>query len=140
MPNTLANNNTLCLSGMFYQVILCQLYQLNFLYYSYQRSNKKKIYQIDNKILENLPKGFYIVFEAKREEINYLNKGFNKVVINFIGIETTYIKCNIFFSLKFKLYKYLKTGCIKTVQILPIFNIKFKIISQFLELALAFQR
>lgn len=67
-------------------------------------------------ILKNQPKGFYMAFEAKREEINYLDKDFDKVVMNFVGIETACAKCKTFFSLKSKLYKHLKAGCIKTVQ------------------------
>lgn len=88
-----------------------------------------------------------MAFEAKKEEINYLDKDFNKVVMNSIWIEMVYTKCNIFFFLKSKLYKYLKTGCMKIIQallflaplVLPIFLIESKSILQSLGIGLVFR-
>lgn len=39
------------------------------------------------------------MFQGKKKDIIYLDKGFDKDVFNFIGIETVYSKCYIFFSL-----------------------------------------
>lgn len=74
---------------------------------------EKRVYQLDNKAQNNQTEDFYIVFKAKREEVNYLDKSFNKVVVNFVVIETVCIKYNIFFSSKSKLHKYLKADYIE---------------------------
>lgn len=39
----------------------------------------------------------------------YLDKGFNKVFVNFVKIEVVYSKCHSSFLLKLKLYIYLKS-------------------------------
>lgn len=41
-----------------------------------------------------------MIFKFKNKEVNYLNKSFNKVFLNFVEIEIAYAKQNIFFSLK----------------------------------------
>lgn len=87
------------------------------------------------------------MFEAEKKEVNYLNKGFDKVVVNFVGIKTVCIKYNISFSSKFKLHKHLKAGYVEIIQalfflltcsILPIFIIKSKSIPEFLGSGLIF--
>lgn len=60
-------------------------------------------------------KGFYTTLETEEEEINYLDNDFNEIVINFVRIETAYLRCHTSFSLKSKLHKYIKTGCKKKV-------------------------
>ena len=49
----------------------------------------------------------------KKRDITYLDKGFDKVLVNSVGIKTTYLKCRLFFSSKSKLYKYGKAGYIE---------------------------
>lgn len=66
----------------------------------------------------NQPKSFYTMFEDERKEFNYSNKGFDKVVVNFVEIETICTKCNTSFFSRSKLHKYLKTDCLGTVQVL----------------------
>lgn len=53
------------------------------------------------------------MFKAKKKETIYSNKSFNKIVINFIGIEIAYLKCNLFFLTKLKLHKYIIANYIK---------------------------
>lgn len=43
------------------------------------------------------------MLETDKEEINYSDKGFNKVIINFVGIETASLRSHISFSSKLKL-------------------------------------
>lgn len=63
--------------------------------------------------MENQPKGFYTTFENEERNVTYSDKGFDKVLVNFVGIETTYLKCRSSFPSKSKLYKHLKAGCVE---------------------------
>lgn len=83
------------------------------MYCVYQKNNKKRVYHVNNKDIKNQPKGFYITFEDKKKDVTYLNKDFNKVIINFVEIEITYLKCQLSFLLKSKLHKYVKANCIE---------------------------
>lgn len=62
--------------------------------------------------MEDQPEGFYTIFDANGEDVTYSDKSFDKVVVNFVGIETFYSKCYLSFSSKSKLHKYIKTGCV----------------------------
>lgn len=90
-----------------------QLYQSNQVYYNYSKNNKKRIYLIDDKAIEDQLEGFHIIFDVDKEDITYLDKGFDKVIINFVRIETFCLKCYSSFPLESKLYKYIKADCIK---------------------------
>lgn len=53
------------------------------------------------------------MFEDEEGDITYLDKSFDKVLVNFMGTKTTYLKCHSFFLSKLKLYKQVKAGYIK---------------------------
>lgn len=89
---------------------------------------------------------FYTIFDANGEDIIYLDKSFDKVIVNFIGIETFCLKCHSSFPLKSKLYKHIKTGCIgealpsfSTQLFLSIFVIVSMAVHQSFGLGLAFR-
>lgn len=63
--------------------------------------------------MENKPDGFYTTFEDDKRDVSYSNKGFDKIIVNFVGIETTCLKCHLSFLLKSKLYKYVKVSYVK---------------------------
>lgn len=65
--------------------------------------------------MEDQPESFYTTFDTDREDIAYSDKGFNKVVVNFVRIKTSYLKYHSSFFSKSKLYKHIKTGCIREV-------------------------
>ena len=62
------------------------MYQLNLPYYSYQRTDKKGIYEVDKDPVENQPRGFYTTFDKENKNVNYVNKSFEEIVVNFIRI------------------------------------------------------
>lgn len=63
--------------------------------------------------MENKPESFYTTFEDGKGDVNYSDKGFNEVIVNFLEIEMTCLKCRLFFPSKSKLHKYVKAGCMK---------------------------
>lgn len=78
-----------------------------------------------------------------------MDEGFDKMNINFIGIETLYGKCESLFSPKSQLHKYLKNGCIGLVQLflpdtptlaLPILIINLKSVVSVMGSGLIFQK
>lgn len=93
--------------------MLRQLYQLNQPYRGYQKADKKRVYQIDNDVMEDQPERFHTTFKTEDEEVTYSDKGFNKVFVNFVRIEAICSKCHSFFPSKSKLYNHIKTGCIE---------------------------
>lgn len=107
-----SNYNPLRQSGNSRQAILHQLYQSNQLYCGYLKSNKKGVYQVDNEAMKDQSESFYTIFDADGEDITYLDKSFDKLIVNFIGIETFCLKCHSSFPLKSKLYKHIKAGCV----------------------------
>lgn len=52
------------------------------------------------------------MLEAKIEDMIFLDKGFDEVIVSFVGIETVYSKCDSSFSSKSKLHKQIKNGYI----------------------------
>lgn len=63
--------------------------------------------------MENEPEGFYTIFKNEKRDVTYLDKGFEEVVVNFMGIETTCLKyCSSFLS-KLKLHKHVKADYVK---------------------------
>lgn len=70
--------------------------------------------------MKDQPKSFYTTFDSDREDIANSNKGFDKVVVNFVGIETLYSKCYSFFLSKSKMHKHITIGCLK--EALPFFS------------------
>lgn len=74
---------------------------------------------MDDKEFNNCPKRFYTTLEHTNEEVQYSDKGFDKVDANFGGIESVCGKYGRFFSSKFQLYKHLKKSCTGLVQTLP---------------------
>lgn len=116
-----ANYNSLCQFGNSYQAIPHQSYQLNQFYYSYPKNNKKEVYQVDNEAIKDQPEGFYNIFDANEEDVTYLDKRFDEVIVNFVRIEISYSKCHSSFFSKSKLYKHIKARCIG--EVLPSFFI-----------------
>lgn len=55
-------------------------------------------------------KGFYTTLDQDIEEVQYLDKSFDKVDTNFVNIENLCEKCGASVSLKFQLHKHLKDG------------------------------
>lgn len=51
------------------------------------------IYQINNREFDDCPKGFYTTLEYEVKKVQYLDKCFDKVDVNFMGIESSYGKC-----------------------------------------------
>lgn len=45
--------------------------------------------------------------------MTYLNKGYDKVIVNFVGIEIICLNYCSFFSSKSKLHKHVKAGCME---------------------------
>lgn len=78
-----------------------QYYKSNQAYYNHQRSDKKGVYQIDITSMEDQQKDFHTIFNLEEEELAYLNKRFDEVFVNFVGIEAIYSKCHLSFPLKF---------------------------------------
>lgn len=63
------------------------MYQSNSSYCNYQKINKKRVYQVNEDLIEDQPKGFCITFDDESKDHTYSNKDFKKVAINFVGIE-----------------------------------------------------
>lgn len=57
-----------------------------------------------------------MTFDPKGKEVEYLNKGFEKVIANFVGIKTDCSRYSSFFLSKSQLYKHLKTSYVRVVQ------------------------
>lgn len=110
-PGNLVNKNVLRKPIAAYQPALRQLYQSNPSYNGYQRGNKKSIYQITDKNTDQHSEGFYTTFETERERLAYLDKGFDKVFVNFVRIETVCSKYRSLFPSKSKLHIHIKSGC-----------------------------
>lgn len=115
-----ANYNPLRWSGNSRQAIPCQLYQSNQPYHGYPKNNKKGIYQIDDKAMKDQPDCVHTTFDVDGKDIIYSDKGFQEVIINFIGIEISCSKCHSSFPSKLKLHKYIKAGYIG--EALPFFS------------------
>ena len=60
--------------------------------------------------MEDHLEDFHTIFNANGENIAYLDEGFDEVVINFFGIETSYSKYHSSFPSRSKLHKYIKAG------------------------------
>lgn len=148
-PNTLLFNcfalippSSLCFP------ILHQPYQSRQSQYAYQYAEEKRVYQNNNKNFENHCKSFYITFDSVDKEVNYSEKSFEEVIINFVGIEIVCLPCNSSFFSKLQLHKHLKAGYTKVMQAmsfiptqpaLSIFIVKLKVIISLLGLNLAFR-
>lgn len=118
-PNNLTNRNIPRQPGVAHQLIPHQLYQLNSPYRSYQKNNKKEVYQISDKDGDSQPESFHIFVEQENKKVQYSDKGFDKMDANFICIETLYEKYGAPFSSNFWLDKHLKDYCISFLQPLP---------------------
>lgn len=81
---------------------------------------EKELYQVDDKAMESQLENFNTIFDANGEDIAYSDESFNKVIVNFVGIEISCSKCYSSFPSKSKLYKHIKAGCIKKA--LPSFS------------------
>lgn len=109
----LANYNPPCQSSNSTQAVPHQPYQSNPLYYSYQKTNEKRVYQIDEDVMENQSKGFYNIFEKEGNDMTYSDKSFDKIAVHFVCIEASCTKCRAIFPSRSKLYNYLKSGCLE---------------------------
>lgn len=38
--------------------------------------------------MKDQPKEFYAIFEVEKKDLTYSNRGFDKVIVNFVRIET----------------------------------------------------
>lgn len=92
--------------------MLHQLHQANPPYYGYQKSSKQELYYVSDKEADLHLKGFYITLELEEKEIQYSDKGFDKVDAHFINIEISYGKFEALFSSKSRLHKHLKNSYI----------------------------
>ncbi len=89
----------------------CQAYQSNPPYRGYQKTDEKRVYQLDEDPVENQLEGFYTTFDENDKEFTYADEGFEKVAVNFVGIEASYSKYRATFPSKSKLHHHLKSGC-----------------------------
>lgn len=62
--------------------------------------------------MKDQSEGFHTTFDEDGEDITYSNKGFDGVIVNFVGIETSCSKCYSSFPSKLKLHKHIKVGCV----------------------------
>lgn len=63
--------------------------------------------------MKNQPEDFYTTFEDEEGDVIHSDKSFDKIIVNFVEIETICLKCRSFFFSKSKLHKYVKTGYVK---------------------------
>ncbi len=91
-----------------------QPYQSNQPYRGYQRAEEKGVYQVDKGPVEDELEGFYTTFENEADKVFYSNEGFDEVTVNFVGIETSCIKCRTTFPSRSKLHNHLKSDCLET--------------------------
>ena len=114
-PDNPTNRSAPCQPGASYQPAPRQPYQSNLSYHSYQRHNKKGVYQVNDEKFDSYPEGFYTGLEQEAEEVQYSDEGFDEVDANFVGIETSCGKYGTPFSSKSRLHKNLKDGCTGSV-------------------------
>lgn len=62
--------------------------------------------------MEDQLEGFHTTFDVDKEDVLYSDEGFNEVIVNFVRIETFYLKCYSSFLSKLKLYKDIKAKCV----------------------------
>lgn len=96
--------------------------------------------------MKNQTESFYITFKEEKRDVSYSDKGFNKILVNFVGIETIYLKYCSSFPLKSKLHKYVKAGYVEKAPFSSsaqlsssIFIVMLKEIHQFLGLGFTFR-
>lgn len=94
----------------------CQPYQSPQSQRVYQYMEEKGVYQLDSENFENRLGGFYTAVDPEDEEVDYLDKGFKKVIANFVGIEIDCSKCSSSFFSKSQLQNYLKASYVEAVQ------------------------
>ncbi len=92
------------------QSALCQAYQSNLPYRGYQKVDEKGVYQVDEDVVENQPNDFYNTFEEEGDDVIYSDEGFDKMTINFVGIETSCTKYYATFPSRSKLHNHLKSS------------------------------
>lgn len=63
--------------------------------------------------MKNQPEGFYTTFEDEEGDVTISDKDFDKVFVNFVGIETICLKYHSFFPSKSKLHKHIKAGWVE---------------------------
>lgn len=115
-PDNPTNKNAPHQPSPSYQPAPCQPYQSNPPYCGYQTHNKKGVYQIDSAEFDDPLKRFYTMLEHETEEVQYSDKSFDEVEVNFVEIKSLCRKCGSPFSSKSLLRKYLKKGCTDSVQ------------------------
>lgn len=125
------------------QIAPCQTYQFGPLHRGYQRTDNKKIYQIDGNLVEDQPEDFHTIFDDENEDVNYSDKDFKEVAVNFVGIKTSCNKCRAIFPSWSKLHHYLRGDwwevtflSLSTEAIFPIPIIVYKAVYQVFSLDL----
>lgn len=81
----------------------------------YQHTEEKRIYQVDKEEFDSHPESFYTTLEYEAKEVQYSHKSFDKVDINFVGIELSYKKYESLFSSKSQLHKHLRDRCTDSI-------------------------
>ena len=64
--------------------------------------------------MEDKQEGFYTTFGDEADKVSYSDEDFDKVAVNFVGIETSCTRCHATFSSRLKLHSHLKSGCLET--------------------------
>lgn len=72
--------------------------------------------------MKNQQKKFYTTFKTEKKDIIYLDKGFDKIIINFVRIEIIYSKYHMFFFSNFKLHKQIKASYAEKVFLFFLFS------------------
>lgn len=81
------DNAVNCAQAMLYQAVLCQPYQSKQSQHVYQHTEKKRIYQINNKPSEELEE------DLPDNQTYYINNSYDKLQVNFVGIESVCDQC-----------------------------------------------
>lgn len=109
--NNPTNKNTSRELSSSIQAASRQTFQSNPPYRDYQKTDKKRVYQVDRDPIKDQSEGFYTRYNNEAEDITYSNKGFEKIAVNFIRINTSCSKCRVTIFSKSKLHNHLKDGC-----------------------------
>ena len=78
-------------------------------------NDKKGVYQFNDEEADLHLKGFYTTLEQESKEVQYSDKGFDKVNANFVGVEASCGKCRASFFSKSRLHKHFKDGCVTSL-------------------------
>ena len=92
-------------SGNFCQAVPYQPYQLGPPQCAYQRAKEKGIYEIDNDPAPEIDEE-----DLDAENSYFANKGYDKLQVNFVAIESMYDHCSASFQSRSALHRHIKSG------------------------------